>query len=181
MKSNKIDPINDTNDYNKIKNVNNRKKHPIMFIICLLSPLIIIFLILFVSYKIRYSKNKCELKYKISSNKGGWSNYYNNCQNATNKNEDMDGIIIILICPFERDISKSLFYRYGNDVFVQNGEISKISKTYYSSKYDFEISSKLKIDIKYSFYNGNMWSNFTQKGKVLVSYNQFKGINICLA
>ena len=85
MKSNKIDPINDTNDYNKIKNVNNRKKHPIMFIICLLSPLIIIFLILFVSYKIRYSKNKCELKYKISSNKGGWSNYYNNCQNDYSK------------------------------------------------------------------------------------------------
>ena len=184
MNSYKREAINDTKsyDYDKNKNVKNKNKQKIMLIIVLLSPLIIIVFLLFLNYKINYSINKCELKYRINDKNEEWSNYYNNCENAlTLNNSRINGIIINLICPFEKDISKSLFYRYGNNEFVQNGEISSINERTIYSKYEFEISSKLKINMNYSIYNRNGWSNYTQKGNISLSYNEIMGIKICLA
>ena len=173
---NDISPYDDKNS----KNINNKKKNNIMFILVLLSPLIIIVFLIFLNYKINYSIKKCELKYKIDIKYEGWSNFYNNCENATTKNNNrINGIVINLLCPFGMDSQKSLLYRYGNN-FVQNGEISSIDPNTYYSYYEFEIHSQLKINMTYSIRNIFGWSNFIQKGNISRSNYDITGINICL-
>jgi hypothetical protein len=152
-------------------------KKKFIFIIMIMIPIILFFIIIFKKILYPIFKIKCELTYMIKD-KYGLSKNGKNCESIdVSLWRNIDAFSITLSCPSSKYVEDSLLYKINEGNFVKNGEIAENSN---DRIFQLTISSDFLLDIYYSICSNNYCYNGKKGQRIGNEMYQVQSIQICL-